>query len=105
MRTNRRNGANRAAAGNPPARPLPYAHRLQYESISFVLANSARFDRNGSEILAGRQGSTTTPAYTCGEGRICKDSEAPLFDGLGPERTVRKSSQTVTGTLTLDAFD
>src|SRR5439155_10468342 len=33
-----------------------------------------------------------------------KDSEYPLFDGLGSERTVTNGSQTVTGTINLDAF-
>ena len=33
-----------------------------------------------------------------------KDGETPLFDGHGSERTVTNSSQTVTGTLTLDGF-
>ena len=35
---------------------------------------------------------------------IRKDAENPLFDGLGSERTVTNSSQTVTGTLTFSAF-
>jgi RHS repeat-associated protein len=33
-----------------------------------------------------------------------KDGEYPLFDGLGSERTVTNSSQTVTGTINYDAF-
>jgi RHS repeat-associated protein len=33
-----------------------------------------------------------------------KDAEYPLFDGLGSERTVTNSSQTVTGTIIQDGF-
>ena len=32
------------------------------------------------------------------------ESETPLFDGLGSERTVTSSSQSVTASLTLSAF-
>ncbi|HLJ68170.1 MAG TPA: RHS repeat-associated core domain-containing protein [Chloroflexota bacterium] len=65
---------------------------------------TTRFYYNGGGILAEKQGSTTTAVYTYGEGLIRKDSEVPLFDGLGSERTVTNGSQTVTGTLNLDAF-
>jgi len=41
---------------------------------------------------------------TYGNALLRKDGEYPLFDGLGSERTVTNSSQTVTGTLTLDGF-
>ena len=42
--------------------------------------------------------------YTYGNALVRKDGETPLFDGLGSERTVTNSSQTVTGTLTMDGF-
>src|SRR5581483_8178856 len=41
---------------------------------------------------------------TYGNALLRKDGEYPLFDGLGSERTVTNSSQTVTGTLTLDGL-
>src|SRR5579862_7315863 len=65
---------------------------------------TANFYYDGSEILDEKQGSTTTAVYTYGEGLIRKDSEYPLFDGQGSERTVTNGSQTVTGTLNLDGF-
>ena len=55
-------------------------------------------------ILLEKQGSTFTSAYAYGNGLIRKDGEYPLFDGLGSERTVTNSSQTVTGTINHDAF-
>jgi hypothetical protein len=42
--------------------------------------------------------------YSYGEGLIRKDSEVPLFDGQGSERTVTNSSQTVTDAVLYDAF-
>ncbi|HZP80499.1 MAG TPA: RHS repeat-associated core domain-containing protein, partial [Chthonomonadaceae bacterium] len=54
--------------------------------------------------LLEKQGGTTTATYTYGNALLRKDGEYPLFDGLGSERTVTNSSQTVTGTLTLDGF-
>ena len=65
---------------------------------------TTRFYCDGSNILAEKQGSTTTAVYTYGEGLIRKDSEVPLFDGQGTERTVTNGSQTVVGTLNLDGF-
>ena len=59
---------------------------------------------DGNEILLEKQGSTTTATYTYGNALVRKDGETPLFDGLGSERTVTNSTQTVTGTLTLSAF-
>ena len=47
---------------------------------------------------------TTTATYTYGNSLVRKDGEYPMFDGLGTERTVTNSSQTVTGTLTTAAF-
>src|SRR5215469_12351739 len=49
-------------------------------------------------------GGTTTATYTWGNGLCRKDGEYPMQDGQGNERTVLNSSQTVTGTLNLDAF-
>ena len=49
-------------------------------------------------------GSTVTAKYGYGNALIHKDGEYPLFDGLGSERHVTNSSQTVTGTLNTDAF-
>ena len=55
-------------------------------------------------ILTEKQGGSFTSAYAYGNGLIRKDGEYPMFDGLGSERTVTNSSQTVTGTITHDAF-
>lgn len=59
---------------------------------------------DGGSVLLEKQGSTTTATYTYGNSLIRKDGETPLFDGLGSERTVTNSSQTVTASLTLSAF-
>ena len=63
------------------------------------MTNTFLYD--GDAVLLEKQGSTTTATYTYGNGLIRKDGETPLFDGLGSERTVTNSSQTVTGTATL----
>src|SRR5205085_10115974 len=55
-------------------------------------------------ILTEKTGGSFTAAYAYGNELIRKDGEYPLFDGLGSERTVTNSSQTVTGTLTQDGF-
>jgi RHS repeat-associated protein len=65
---------------------------------------TTNFLYNGGAVLLEKQGSTTTATYTYGNALLRKDGEYPLFDGLGSERTVTNSSQTVTGTLTLDGF-
>src|SRR5947207_14583487 len=55
-------------------------------------------------ILLEKQGSTVTATYTPGNALLRKDSEYPMFDGLGSERTVTNGSQTVTGTATYEGF-
>jgi YD repeat-containing protein len=62
------------------------------------------FQYAGSQVLLEKQGSTTTATYTYGNALIRKDGEVPLFDGLGSERTVTDSNQSVTGTLTTEGF-
>ena len=59
---------------------------------------------DGGKVLLEKQGSTTSATYSYGSALTRKDGEFPLFDGHGSERTVTNSSQTVTGTLNLDAF-
>ncbi len=49
-------------------------------------------------------GDTVTSVYTYANALDRKDTEYPMFDGLGSERTVTSSSQTVTGTINHDAF-
>ncbi|MCW3054245.1 MAG: repeat-containing protein, partial [Chthonomonadales bacterium] len=66
--------------------------------------NTTKFCYAGGQILAEKQGSTTTAVYTYGNSLIRKDSEYPLFDGGGHERTVTNGSQTVTGTINFDGF-
>jgi RHS repeat-associated protein len=53
-----------------------------------------------NDYVNGNLGSS----YTIGNQMIRKDGEYPMFDGLGHERTVTNSSQTVTGSITFDAF-
>jgi len=65
---------------------------------------TTRFLYDGSKVLQEKVGATFTSAYAYGNGLIRKDGEYPLFDGLGSERTVTNSSQTVTGTINQDAF-
>jgi RHS repeat-associated protein len=52
------------------------------------------------------QGGTWTAYYGYGYGNALyrRNSEYPLYDGHGSERTVTDASQNVTGTLNLDAF-
>ena len=59
---------------------------------------------DGGSVLLEKQGGTTTATYTYGNALIRKDGETPLFDGLGSERTVTNSGQSVTASLTLSAF-
>jgi len=65
---------------------------------------TTNFLYDGGSVLLEKQGSATTATYTYGNSLIRKDGETPLFDGLGSERTVTNSSQTVTASLTLSAF-
>jgi RHS repeat-associated protein len=62
------------------------------------------FQSAGSQVLLEKQGSTTTATYTYGNGLVRKDSEYPLYDGLGSARTVTNGSQTVTGTCIYNDF-
>jgi RHS repeat-associated protein len=63
---------------------------------------SFRYD--GGSVLLEKQGSTTTGTYTYGVGLVRKDGETPLYDGTGSARAETNSSQSVTSTLTPDAF-
>jgi RHS repeat-associated protein len=65
---------------------------------------TTNFLYDGSHVLLEQQGTSTTATYTYGNALIRKDGETPLFDGLGSERTVTNSSQTVTGTATYEGF-
>jgi len=62
------------------------------------------FQYAGSQVLREKQGANYTATYTYGNALIRKDSEVPLFDGLGSERTAMDGSQNVTGTLTTEGF-
>jgi RHS repeat-associated protein len=65
---------------------------------------TTQFLSSGSQIWLEAVGGSTTATYTYGNSLIRKDGETPLFDGLGSERTVTNSSQTVTGTITFEGF-
>ncbi len=52
----------------------------------------------------GRQGGTFTAAYTYGDALLRRNSECPLYDAHGSERTVTASDQSVTGTINFEAF-
>jgi YD repeat-containing protein len=65
---------------------------------------TTRFLYGPGGVLLEKQGSTYTATYTYGNALIRKGTEYPLFDGLGSERTVTNSSQTVTGTINYDGF-
>jgi YD repeat-containing protein len=62
------------------------------------------FQYDGGSVLLEKQGSTTTGTYTYGVGLVRKDGETPLYDGIGSARAETNSSQSVTSTLTPDAF-
>jgi|SRR5579884_302184 len=65
---------------------------------------TTNFQYAGYAVLLEKQGTSTTATYTYGNRLIRKDGEYPLFDGLGSERTVSNSSQTVQGTINYDSF-
>jgi hypothetical protein len=65
---------------------------------------TTQFLSSGSQVYLEAVGGTVTAQYAYGNALVRKDSEYPLYDGLGSERTVTNGSQTVTGTLNLDAF-
>ncbi|HZT43929.1 MAG TPA: hypothetical protein VFA07_17315 [Chthonomonadaceae bacterium] len=65
---------------------------------------TTNFQYDGGKVLLEKQGSSTTATYSYGNALLRKDGEYPLFDGLGSERTVTNSSQTVTGTINYDGF-
>jgi RHS repeat-associated protein len=80
-----------------------------YDAIGRRVSRSAggtttSFLYDGGQVLLEQQGTSTTATYTYGNALIRKDGETPLFDGLGSERTVTNSSQTVTGTATYEGF-
>jgi len=50
------------------------------------------------------QGETFTGVYTYGNSLLRRNSEYPLYDGHGSERTVTASSQSVSGTINFEAF-
>jgi hypothetical protein len=50
------------------------------------------------------RGANFTAAYAWGHDLIRRNTEYPMFDGQGNERTITNSSETTTGTLLLDAF-
>ncbi len=60
---------------------------------------------DGSQVQLEAQGATVTSVYSYGNSLTRQDGEFPMFDGHGSERTVTNSSQTVTGTQNLDAFE
>jgi RHS repeat-associated protein len=51
-----------------------------------------------------KQGGSYTQAYTQANGLLRRGTEYPLFDGHGSERTVTSSNQTVTGSVSYEAF-
>ncbi|MBM3494715.1 MAG: RHS repeat protein, partial [Armatimonadetes bacterium] len=58
----------------------------------------------GSQVLLEKQGDTFTGVYTYGNSLLRRNSEYPLYDGHGSERTVTNGSETVTGTINFEAF-
>ena len=65
---------------------------------------TTRFLRGPGGILLEKQGSTVSATYTHGNAQIRKDSEYPLYDGIGSERTVTAANQSVSGTITFEGF-
>ena len=58
----------------------------------------------GAQVWLESVGGIVTAVYTYGNALVRKDSEYPLFDGLGSERTVTNGSQTITGTAIYEGF-
>lgn len=67
-------------------------------------SNITRYLWGPGGILTDYVNGSLGSSYTIGNQMIRKDSEYPMFDGLGHERTVTNSSQSVTGSITFDAF-
>ena len=65
---------------------------------------TTRYYFDGGKILREMQAGSVTATYAYGNSLLRKDGEYPLFDGMGHERTVTNSSQTVTGTINYDAY-
>src|SRR5205085_5467158 len=65
---------------------------------------TARFIRGPGGILLEKQGASYTATYTHGNALVRKDSEYPMMDGIGSERTVTNASQAVQGTITFEGF-
>jgi hypothetical protein len=55
-------------------------------------------------VVLEKEGANWTAYYGYGNALYRRNSEYPLYDGHGSERTVTDASQNVTGTLNLDAF-
>ena len=55
-------------------------------------------------MLLEKQGQNFTGVYTYGNALLRRNSEYPLYDGHGSERTVTASNQSVTGTINFEAF-
>jgi len=55
----------------------------------------------GSQVLLEKQGDTFTAAYTHGNALLRRNSEYPLYDGHGSERTVTNGSETVAPSTSL----
>ncbi|MFA6082263.1 MAG: DUF6531 domain-containing protein [Patescibacteria group bacterium] len=62
------------------------------------------FQMTGNSILLEKQGSTTTGTYSYGNDVIRRDSEYFLYDGAGTNRTTTASNQSISATLTTDAY-
>jgi RHS repeat-associated protein len=62
------------------------------------------FYYDGGAVVLEKEGANWTAYYGYGNALYRRNSEYPLYDGHGSERTVTDASQSVTGTLNLDAF-
>ena len=65
---------------------------------------TTRFLNGPGGVLLENQGANYTATYTHGNALIRKDSEYPLMDGIGSERTVTAANQSVGGTITFEGF-
>ena len=63
---------------------------------------TTRFIRGPGEIVLQKQGSTYTRTFTHGNGQVRMNSEYPLYDGIGSERTVTAANQRVSRTAPVE---
>src|SRR2546430_13343690 len=69
-----------------------------------VGGTTRRFIYGPGGILLEKENTSYPRFYTYGNALVRMNSEYPLMDGLGSERTVTGANQSVSGTITFEGF-